>query len=273
MNAISIKERVDFYNNLTKAARFLFSEYNIAFNNAIQQFIDDKMGDEQQRMPENFQWIQSVRDDLYTLIKTSSPTLTDGTLVTTEYYSSIPTTFPFPTDYYDFITLRHIISGKTTFSRPTDYNSDIPLLENSFKHPTNKKTYYNENATGMTIWRGDTGTMTSAQFTYLKTPATFTIGTEANLINATATLTNALVYYATEISVYNGTTYAVGASITGNGTVGGLTSGQVILSTNTTTTDLPERVQDDLCKKCSVIMLKSIGMYDEAAAAESQISK
>lgn len=271
MNAIQLKQRVDFYNNLTHNARFEFSEYNIAFNNAIQQFIDDKMGDEQQRMPENFQWIQSIRSDLYTLIKTSSPTLTDGSTVTNRYYSVKPTTFPFPTDYYDFILLQPVISGITSYSRPTDYNEIGPLMENSFEHPTNEKTYYNENSAGMTIWRGATGTVASATFTYIKQPAVFSIGTESNLINTGGTLTNALVYYATEISVYNAVTYAIGASITGTGAA--LTSGQVILSTNTVTTDLPERVQEDLCKKCSVVMLKNIGMYDEAAASESQLSK
>lgn len=271
MNAIQLKQRVDFYNNLTHNARFEFSEYNIAFNNAIQQFIDDKMGDEQQRLPENFQWVQSVRDDLYTLIKTNSPTLVDGSTVTTRYYSVKPTTFTFPTDYYDFILLQPVISGITSYSRPTDYNQLGPLLESSFEHPTNQKTYYNENATGMTIWRGTAGTISSATFTYLKQPATFSVGTESNLINTGGTLTNALVYYATEISVYGGVTYAIGASITGTGAA--LTSGQVILASLTTTTDLPERVQDDLCKKCSVVMLKNISMYDDAAAVESQISK
>lgn len=208
MNAIQLKEKVDFYLDMTRAARFTFAEYNIAVNDTIEKFTAETLGSPDHRTPENFQWVQQLRDDLYTLIKTNSPTLTGATSITTPYYTTGVTTFPFPTDYYGFVSLTSIISAKTIYARPTNYNELGPLLEDSFKHPSDTKIYFNENATGMTLYRGST-TPTSTVLTYIKAPATYSCGSETQLITyagiALALATGS--YYATQVSVFNGVTY------------------------------------------------------------------
>lgn len=271
MNAIATKIRVEYYNDLTRSARFTFAEIAIAVNDAIQQFIDEKIGDEMNQNPESFQWNQQIRDDLSTIIKASSPVISNGSTITTRYGSFVPSSFTTPTDYYFFISLATLIDGYTSYARPTTYNELGPLLQDSFKMPTNKKTYYLEANGTYTVWRGTGGTFTSATLTYIKTPNTYSCGQESQLINAGGTLTNLLVYYATEVSVYAAVTYQPGDSITGTGAA--LTSGQVILSTNTVPIELPTRTHEDICRIASANLLKTIQMYESADAIDSEVSK
>jgi hypothetical protein len=144
------------------------------------------------------------------------------------------------------------------------------LLNDSFRHPTNEKPYYVEDSTGYTVYRGTTGTMT-VSFDYIRQYTAFSIGSETQLIVTAGTLTSLLVYYAVEISVYNGTTYQIGASITGTGAA--LTSGAVILASNTSPIDLPTKVQERLCKMCADKLLYSIGMIEQGQVIEREAGK
>lgn len=270
MNAIQTKQRIDFYINLTASARFTFAEYNIAMNDTIYEFVTEQMGDEDNRDPKNFQWIQQIRDNLYTLIKTATPSVTNGSTIVGPYYSSIPSHFNYPTDYDTLVYLSSTVSGITNYVRPTTYNMIGPLLNDSFRHPSNTKMYYVEDATGYTVYRGTTGTAT-VSIVYLKQPTAFSIGAETQLILPATALTLASVYTAVEVSVYNGVTYQIGASITGTGAV--LTSGLVILASNTSPIDLPTKVHEFLCKGCAAKMLNSIGMPQQGAVIEHEEEK
>jgi len=274
MNAIQSLDRFYFYMNVSQSARLYRYEIDIAFNDAIQQFINEKLGDPKERSPENFQWVQSVRDDLSTLIKESTTAPTNGTAITNRYYTSIPSNIVNPNDYYQLVLIMCLIDGYWTYARPTSYNESGPMLENTFTHPTNDKPYYNEKSGNYTIWRGEDGTFTSATMTYIKAAASFTVGAETQLINGgpAVTLTNLLTYYATEVSVYNGVTYQIGSTITGV-TAQLLTSGQVILSSNTTPIELPEKTHDQVCKMAAVIALKNLSSFDNAQAVESEVDK
>jgi hypothetical protein len=266
MNAIVTLNRVNFYCDVTRNARYSFLEINSAVNDAITAYIDFKVGDESHRNPENFQWIQQIRDDLYTLIATATPSVTNGTAVTNKYYSSIPSHFNYPADYFQFISLRTTVSGISTYARPTNYNEIGPLLEDSFKHPTNEKPYFNETATGFTVWRGTTGTMT-AFFEYIKLPTEFSVGQDSYLINpGGAVLTNGLSYIAVEVSVQNGVTRQIGTQFTAVGTA--LTSGQVILASNTSAIPLPEKVHEEIAKRAAEILLGVSSNIQQSQVAE-----
>lgn len=270
MNSVQTMNRVDFYNDSTRSGRFLFADYNKAVNDAIKTYVDIKLGDETQRDPKNFQWIQQIRDDLYTLLKIATISPTNGTVITNRYFSATPSHILYPTDYFGFVSLNTLIDGFTDYSVPTSYNEIGPLLKDSFRHPTNLKTYYNEDATGHTIWRGVGGTFTSATLEYLKQPLTFSIGSENQIISpGGAVLTNGLSYIAFEISVQNGITYQIGDQFTAVGTA--LTSGLVILSANTVSIDLPEKAHDDIAKMASAIMLKVTSNYPASEAVQKEI--
>jgi hypothetical protein len=254
MNAIQVLNRVNFYNDVTRSARFYFSEISVAVNQSIKQFIDKNLGDVEHRNVENFQWVQQVRDSLYNLITVSNPTISNGTVVVNKYFSHTPSSITFPVGYEDLISLRCTIDGETTYARPTTANALGPLLEDSFKHPTNQKPYYLENNTGLTIWRGVGGTFSQCSLEYLRAHNDFTLGNESNLINAgVGVLTNGASYIAVETSVQNGVTRAIGTQFTAVGTT--LTSGQVILASLTNTIDLPEKTHDEICLMASRILL------------------
>lgn len=271
MNPILIEQRIDFYTDFTRAPRFTRVEKSISVNDTMFEFISQEMGYEDQRNHENFQWVQRIRDNLYPLIKTSNPTVTDGAVVVGEYYSSIPTALSLPTDYDTFALLQYTIAGITRFARPTDYGQIGPMLDSSFSHPTNKYARYNESTSTMTLWRGTTGTVSSALLTYIKIPNTFSIGQDNQVLPAGTVLTNAITYYALETSVYNAITYYMGDIITGTGAA--LTSGQAMLVSNTTNLELPNKVHERIAKNSARKLLRSIGMLEQANAIEEEAVK
>lgn len=253
MNAIQIKERVELYLDSERNGRFNFQAINKAVNDAIEKYIIAQLGDVRDGKIFGFQAVQQVRDNLYTLITAANPSISANATIQSRYYSFFTNAFTFPTNYFMFVSLQGTVSGMTDYIRPTSHNEIGPLLNDSFRHPTNKKMYFLETSSGMTIYREASGTLSQLSFVYIKEPATFSIGNESNLINAGAgVLTNATSYIAVEQSVHNGVTYVPGTQFTSVNT--NLTSGQVILAANTTTCDLPERTHEDISKMAAAIL-------------------
>ena len=267
MNPIQLKQRIDFYNDLTRNARFTFTEYAIAVNDVVREFILENLGDKENRNPKNFQWIDRINDQLYNLIKTSAPALVAGTAITNKYYTTKVSTLAFPNDYSDFVGLNLIINGLTVYGRPTSFNKLQPMLRDSFRHPTDDSIFYNWNATGLTIYYN--GTASSASLVYIKDPVNYSIGQEANLIDSPMLL-SAGSYYATAPSVYNGVSYQIGDVITGGFT---LSSGQVIPVSVTSPVDLADQVHEEIAKRASVKMLIASGNYPSAQAVQTEAAK
>lgn len=267
MNPIQLKQRIDFYNDLTRNARFTFTEYAIAVNDVVREFILENLGDKENRNPKNFQWIDRINDQLYNLIKTSAPALVAGAAITNKYYTTKVSTLAFPNDYSDFVGLNLIINGLTVYGRPTSFNKLQPMLRDSFRHPTDDSIFYNWNATGLTIYYN--GTASSASLVYIKDPVNYSIGQEANLIDSPMLL-SAGSYYATAPSVYNGVSYQIGDVITGGFT---LSSGQVIPVSVTSPVDLADQVHEEIAKRASVKMLIASGNYPSAQAVQTEAAK
>jgi len=260
MNAIQIDNRIEFYLDATRNARFQRIEKSGAVNDAIRKFIDDRFGDLGHKSPYSFEFTQQVRDDLFTLIKSATPTVTNLTAITTNYGTTGVSRITNPTDYYELISWTTTITGIITFAQPTSYNGLIPLLEDSLKHPTNTYPYYLEDATGYKFYKGTTGTLVVG-IDYIKTPATYSMGTDGQLINfGAAVLTIGLSYIATEVSVQNGVTYQPGTQFTAAVSTT-LTSGQVILASNTTTCDLPDKVHEIIAKMAADILSGVVSDY------------
>lgn len=272
MNAAQTLNRINFYNDVTRNGRFTFAEITMAVNDAIYYFIDEMVGDPEHRDPRNLQFTQLIRENLQTLITTATPSITTGTVITNRYYSTTPCTIAQPATYYTFLTLNCLIDGYTEYARPTNFNERGPLLSDSFKHPTNKKPYFNENATGLTIYRGVGGTFTSCTLEFIRQVVDFSIGTESNLISAGGTLITGSTYLATEICVQNGTTYVVGTSFVAAGIniTTSLTSGQCILASLTTPIDLPTKTHEEICNRAAAILLKNIANVAQSQAIESE---
>jgi hypothetical protein len=271
MNAIQTMLRVEFYNDTTRSARFFYSDINKAVNDAIELFTTKTLGIDADGNPQTFQLTQGIRDELYTLIKTATPAITAGTAITTRVGAYTPNHVNYPTDYRNLVELAVLIDGYSSYSRPTNYNEIGPMLENVFLKPSNQKTYYNEDSTGFTIWRGTGGTFSSATLTYIKTPNTFSCGNESLLINAGTSISNGAVYIAVNDSVHAGVTYIAGTQFTSSSTV--LTSGTVILASNTTPIELPEKTHDEIAKIASGILLGITSDYPKSQFVERESQK
>lgn len=266
MNAIQTYYAVTVYANVTQHSRFFFQEVNKAVNDAIKDKMDDIIDGPNNQVLNGVDRIQKFRDDLYTMIKTSTsaPTVT-GTIngIITENH------FNFPSDYQTYVSMTATINGNTTYLRETDYNKVGPLLECSFRKPNNNKPYFLEDSTGLKLYRGIGGTFSAATLTYIKQPATFYMGNETDLIDSgTGVLTITTGYTAVEESVYNGITYIPGAEFTTNGVLTDLASGQVIKSSILTPIELPEKCHDDVAKMAAGILLGVTSAFDNSAFAE-----
>lgn len=269
MNAIQIKERVEFYLDTERNGRFSFSSINKGVNDAIVKYVDDLFGDIENKNIYGLQSIQQIRDNLYTLIKTSTLSPTTLSPITTDYGSFIVNHINDPADYYEFVALQTLISGITSYARPTTWNELTPLLEDSLKMPTNKRLYYVDDSTGYQIYRGNTGTLTSANLTYVKIPDVFSIGSEYQLINqGIGVLTLNLDYIAVQESVVGSTTYLPGEQFTTPSVT--LVSGQVILASNTTTCNLPEKTHEQIAIMAAEIMSGNISDFNRAAFATKE---
>lgn len=268
MNAIQFYYAICVYANITQRSRFYFQEINKAVNDAIMNKLDSILDTDKNKGALNgLDRVQKFRDELYTLIKPSTLTITNVGAYN-EFVNVKHAVYP--TDYQTFASLTLTIDGNTTYGRnDMSYNTRGPQLDCSFRKPTNKKPFFLEDATGIKIYLGD-GTISSAILEYIKIPATFYMGNESDLIDSGAgVLTPTTDYIAVEESVYNGITYVPGQPFT-TGASTALTSGQVILASVTTTCDLPQKSHDELAKQAAVILLGVTSAFENSAFTEKE---
>lgn len=257
MNAIALKERIDFYLDRSRTSRFPFNTYNLAVREAQMQYFDFFKDDS-----------KGVRECLYTLKMDVTPTMT--VLQTTPNY--IVNHIDYPADYHYFQVMNIFVDGVLAEVTPTDDDQLNRQLQNTYTAPTNKYIFQREDATGWKVYRGTTGTPT-CELTYLKAPSNFYIGNESDLIEeGTGVLTAFTSYTAVEQSEYNGVSYNPADVFTTNSNID-LTSGQVILTSILVDSNLPETVHEDLAKKVASLMSGSISDFNKAGFVEKEVNK
>lgn len=256
MNAIQLKERVDFYLDRSRSSRYSFNEYNIAFREAQMQLFDKFKDDE-----------KGVSENLYTLKTDSTPTVTVSSVGAEFTINHIN----YPADYHYFQMLNVYVGGVLAEMADVQENELNRLLQNEFRKPTNKYIYKREDATGWKLYRGLGGSVT-AELTYLKAPSDFYIGNEADLIDeGNGVLVFSTSYTAVEESVHNSVTYNPGdVFIAANIN---LTSGQVIPTSVLVGSNLPDTVLEDLCKMVANLISGSSNDYSKAAFVEKEVNK
>jgi hypothetical protein len=259
MNIIQMMERIDFYNDRYKSARFADSNYMDAINASVNSLFKDKTDNKKLFRRYSFQSNEQVRRELYTLIKTS-------TIVPTANKNVV-----YPVDFYYFGNMYTTVDGNVVYCKPTNLNEIGPLQVDPFRKPSSKKTYYIENKVGLDVYFG-TGTFTSASLTYLKTPDLVSIGTESDKKYPASTLTSGVQYIVYEDCVFNAVTYYTGSIFTASVTAA-LTSGIVIPNSVIVNCDLPENVHDEVCKMASEIMNGTIEDYNKSTFLQKEIEK
>lgn len=258
MNAIATLTRVQFYCDVTRSARYERYEIDTAVSDAMRVFIDQIIDDEKNKRSVSKKDPQIASDNLYTLQKRQSAAPTLGIAL-------------YPSDYYSLLDIYATLNGVSKFCRPLDQNKLGPRLDNAFDPPSADTPFYLQQSTGFQIYYG-TAAITNVDVDYYKVPATFTIGTDSQLINSGAgVLSNATSYIATEVSVHNSITYNVGAQFTSANT--NLTSGQVILAANTTPIELPANTHEIIAKMASQILLGVTSDFPKSQYVEAQANK
>ncbi len=250
MNIIEQKERVDFYMDRSRAPRFSLNQYNIAFREVTMAFFDENRKDE-----------IAIRDNLYTLLTTVTPTIT--TVTTTSTYTI--NHFNYPADYHFFNNLQVYVDGELARVLPINGDEINPVLLDSFKRPSNTKIYHKEDATGYSLYRGVGGTCT-ASFVYLKAPASPYLGNDSDYITTGGTIAIGTSYTCFEQSVESGTTYNPGDVFTASSIT--LTSGKVIPTSVLVDCDLPDTVHEDIAKMVAEYMSGSVENFNKAAFSE-----
>ena len=254
-----MRQRIDEYIDRTKAARHLDRAYYNAINAATNMILKDRIAPIRIKRKYSIQSTQRVRDELYTLI----PAPVTGSTTASAIVA-------YPADYYYYLQMYITIAGIKNFCSPTTYNEIGPLEENPFSKPSAVKPYFNELATGLKIHWGSTGAV-SFELTYLRQPATVTIGKQSNKILAGGTLTNAITYLVYEEAVYAAVTYEEGDTITGTGAA--LTSGIVIETANIVNSDLPVNMHEEICKQAAAIMEGTVEQFNKKQDLSIDVEK
>ena len=237
------REHVDLYIDRSRNARFSFYQYAVAFREVQNWYFDQNCMDE-----------KKVRDNLYTLLKYSNPTVT--TISQSLADDLTINHIDYPVDYYFFSSILNYIEGSLIETKPTNYNQLSNLLRDSFRKPSNERCYVLEDSTGWRILRGYGSTYTN-ELIYLIKPSDWSIGTESDLINSGASvLTLGVNYTATAPSVSAGIKYEPGQQFSASTTT--LTSGQVIPSSVLVDSNFPEDVQSELCQRVAMFLMGSV---------------
>lgn len=243
MNAWEQKERTDFHLDRSRNARFSFFQYAMAYRQVQMWYFDQNKKDE-----------KLVRDNLYTLLKSVTPTTT---LISQSLANNLTVNHVnYPSDYHFFSVLLNYIGGNLIESRPTNYNQINNLLLDSFRKPDNERCYVLEDSTGWRIYRGYGGAY-SCELTYLISPSDWSIGTESDLIDeGIGVLTIGVNYTATSEVVESGIKYQPGQQF--NAASATLTSGQVIPTSVLVDSNLPDTVAEEIATRVALFLSGSV---------------
>ncbi len=243
-NAWVNREHVDLYLDRTRNARFSFHEYAVAFREVQNWFFDKNCADD-----------KKVKDNLYTLLSTATPTIT--TIGTPSLVDDLTVNhINYPSDFHYFSTLLNYIGGRIIDTKPLSYANISNILQDAFRKPSNERCYYLEDSTGWKIYRGYGGAYTNS-LTYLVAPSEWSIGTESDLIDAGLTvLSLGINYTATEDSVSAGINYQAGEQFNATSTT--LTSGQVLPSSVLVDSNFPDSAQPEICRLVAMVIQGSV---------------
>lgn len=248
---------MDTYLDRTKSPRFFDSNYIDAINASITQTFKDRTENERKKRGYQFDdSVEQIMRELFTLVVGPINIAPVGDIV------------PYPADYRFFARLFTTVDGTTTYCRPLPFKMEGPTIQDPFKKPKPSKTYYQELETGFRVLHGGT-TFSSASFTYLKYPATVSMGQESDKVGPGGTVATSTQYIVYSDCVYNGVSYPSGAIFT-TGAVTILTSGVVIPTSVITDCDMPDNIHDELCTLASEILSTTVEDFNKMQALDAK---
>lgn len=243
-----IKKKQDFVNN----PRFGSRAYDDAINEAVEQMVNDRYDNFKRRKSYSVESVQRVKDELYTII------LDAVTL------SKVGDVAAFPVDYKHTLLMTADVNSVTQVVVPVPFDELRHRMDNTFTAPDAENPIFTQASNGFTLYHGS-NTLGDVKLTYMKHPATVSRGLPDELLTSADALTGAASYIAVEDdTVQNSVTYYTGEVFTAVGTV--LTSGSVVLRSDTTDCDLPGTAHKEVIDLAAAIME---GWVDEFQSKQS----
>lgn len=239
MNAVELFDRLDFYVDRVKSVRYDDTDRATATNIAIAKIVDDRYDNFKKKRSYSFQSIQAIRDELYTIVKT------------TPAIAPVNNIFSYPADYRHEVAFNIIIDGNEVASHSSSYEEQGELKDYSFANPDKNEPVHNEDENGINIYFNGGGTISTAKLSYIRNPAIVLVS-DTIISQGPAVLTIGQTYYVvTAPMVHNSVTYIVGqtfvavnTAFTGAGTV------ELIVNC-----DLPTNMHDEVASTAAQILL------------------
>jgi hypothetical protein len=243
-----INRQIDFVNN----PRFPSRDYDRAINLSIEEFVNDRYDNVKVVKGYSFDSVQRVKDELRTLVTTS-------TIVPVSDIVAIPAT------YKHFLQMLVTLDGIQTAVKSVSFDEISGYLNNTYTKPDADSPVITEDENGFKVYHGSS-TLTSSDLTFLKTPAEVTSGLERQKISAGSGVLTAAATYIVIVdgTTHNSTSYERGETFAAANT--NLTTGKVVLRTNTIDTDLPDTAHKEIVNRAAAIME---GWIDEFGSKQS----
>ena len=234
--------------------------YINAFNFVISEIVEKKYDGANVGAVESFERTQKLIDELYTIVVKS------GTLVPVNNYLTRPA------NYLHLILNEVLINGSNAWARPITHSVLAANKNNPFKSPkVPKRIFYTQDATGIEVHYG-TGTFSSAVLTYLKNPATVSVGNpDDEILPGAAVLTIGVNYSVIEDAVAAGISYYESESFVATTAV--LTSGIVVPTSVLVNCDLPTVLHEEIVIRAAEKILSDLQSFDSSKAADVQAEK
>jgi len=251
-----IKSQIDFVNN----PRFPSRDYDRAINLSIEEIVNDRYDNIKNVKNYSFDSVQRVKDELRTLVTKTSPTSPTGDVVS------------FPVSYKHLLHLLVTLDGIDVASRAISFDELTGILNNSYTEPDADNPVFTEDVNGLTVYHGSSS-FTSSVLTYLKTPDIVSAGLERQqIVTGSGVIVTSSVYLVvTDGTTHNSVVYESGETFIAANT--NLTSGQVVLQSNTTDTDLPDILHQEISKRAAALLEGWVGEFDSKKSLEFDANK
>jgi hypothetical protein len=265
MNLIEMKYRIDHSLDRVNSPRFDLSQYVDAIRKAERRIVNDRIAPIKEPKNYSVERSQRLTEELFTLVVKTNP------------ITPVNNQVPIPADNQYILLVGFNFNGITGYSIPMTHMQLSDVDENPFASPKipsgknfNRVKHLTTN-TGLELYYGANAGLTDVTISYIKHQAKVSLGKLSDIIEDGGALVIGTAYYILEESEINGITYYPGELI--NATAALLTTGKLIPAAVVVNSELPERMQDEVCNLAARIMSGDIEDYNKAGNLEDETLK
>ena len=253
MNIVEQHAKMDLWLDRPRSARFQPGDRDSALISAADRILRDNYDNIRKETGYSFQSVQRLRDQLRSLI-VSSTVVPTGNVIT------------YPADYRHELLVQVTLNGIITGSRPTTYDEIESIKANPFEKPELEHPRHLEIGNTAEVFFGTYGTFSAATIHYIKQPVDVFRGTTSIIASPTALTVGVLYYVEVGPVTHNSVIYQAGQTFTAvNTTLTG--AGSVIVIVNS---ELPANMHEEQARVAASILSGDSGDYNRKGMLESE---